>query len=50
MAKNQKKKRGFFFKFIITLLIIFIILLGITAGIGFFYIHDKLRNVRFCKS
>jgi len=47
MAKKQKKKRGFFFKFFMTLLILFIILLGVFFGVGFFYINDKLRKIRF---
>jgi len=43
MSKKQKKKRGFFFKFFITFLVIFIILFGVTVGVGFFFLHDKLR-------
>jgi len=47
MGKKQKKKRGFFFKFFISFLILLIISFGIVAGIAFFYINDKLRQIRF---
>ena len=44
---NKKKKKSVVGKVILIIVIILVILLGMGAGIGFWYVQDKLGKVNY---